>query len=329
MLDGRFRAALISTALAAGVTACSGAQLQTGGSALPTVRRIAPQPIMTPQPIVAWQYSLFVNDEHLNAPSVRLFNASTWAPNGLFSAGVGQQPQGNWSDQKYLYVANYGFGNGANVREYRPNNPTPIFTYTNGFGASGELANVSTQVLGNVHYVYVTGDGDGFVTQFKRDTNSVVATCYTPPFTDAKGVAVDQSGNVFVSYYGSSTTAIVEYAGGLGGCNAAQLPIAFGPKAKLSGMVFDSVGRLVVCDEAGAVDVIDPPYTSISVTLGSGWFSPRFVSIRADNTRMYVSDAIGQVQVLQYPSGTMLHTISSASGLHQPMGVVDWQNYGF
>lgn len=325
----RLRPAFLTAALAVGMTACSGAPLQTGGSELPTTRGIAPQPIITPQPFVSWQQSLFVNDQHLNTPSVRLFNDSTWAPNGLFSAGVGQQPQGNWSDQKYLYVANYGLGNGANVREYRPNNPTPIFTYSNGFSSSGEAGNVSTQVLGNVHYVYVTGDGDGFVTQFRRDTNTVIATCYTPPFTDAKGVAVDQSGNVFVSYYGSVTTAIVEYAGGLSGCNATQLPIAFGPKAELSGMVLDNVGRLVVCDEAGAVDVIDPPYTSISGTLGSGWFSPRFVSIRADNTRIYVSDSIGHVQVLQYPSGTVLHTIGSADGLHQPQGVVDWQNFGF
>jgi DNA-binding beta-propeller fold protein YncE len=94
-------------------------------------------------------------------------------------------------------------------------------------------------------------------------------------------------------------------------------------------MVLDNAGKLVVCDRTGAVDVIDPPYTSISGTLGSGWFSPQFVSISSDNQRVYVSDQSGQVRVLQYPSGTLIHTINVSNGQDTPYGVVEWQNFGF
>jgi hypothetical protein len=331
----RFHLVHVSAAVAAAsLVACAGQQLQTGGSVPPatrsTVRPAAPGLTPTPVQVVYWEDSLFVADNSGNS-TVKLFADGTWSPNGSFSNGVGQFPRGLWSDQKYLYVANTP-GSAANVEEYRPNTPSPFFTYTNGL--ANEVSNVTTQTLGNVHYVFVTGGRDGFVKQFQRDTNTVIATCYPAPNAFTEGVAVDASGNVFVSYYIASSYAhIVEYAGGLtafGGCNAIQLGVAFPLAAQPSGMVLDNAGRLVVCDRTGEVDVIDPPYTSISGTLGSGWFTPQFVSISADNQRAYVSDVtLGQVRVLQYPSGTLIHTITTGNGLHEPYGVVPWQNYGF
>ncbi|MGA8576842.1 MAG: hypothetical protein WB609_14300 [Candidatus Cybelea sp.] len=326
------------------LAACSTEQLQTANSTLPGSTTIAtrsnydlppsgikraPQPALTPTPIqlTPWQESLFVNDEFEvgNAAAVRLFKNGTWLANGSFNNGV-SYPSGNWSDQKYLYVGNNS-NNGGNVAEYRPNHTTPIFTYTNGLTA---VANVSTQVLNSVHYVFVTGWNAGFVKEFKRDTNTVIATCYpgVNPW-GVFGVAVAPNGDVFVAYDDGALGHIVEYVGGLGGCNGTLLPITFGT-ASVFGIVLDNAGRLIVCqDSPPAVDVIDPPYTSISGTLGSGYGAPESVSINANNNLAFVSDGSNKIYVLQYPSGTLIHTLGSADGLSVPRSAVEWANYGF
>jgi hypothetical protein len=46
-----------------------------------------------------------------------------------------------------------------------------------------------------------------------------------------------------------------------------------------SGIAVDKQDNLIVCDEnAPAVDIIAPPYTSITGTLGSGWSLVRSAS---------------------------------------------------
>ncbi len=321
---------LASLVIAAAFAGCSSAQLQRGNPALPSSpSKSVPAAIgPTPAPIAtaSWEDSIFVVDT--GVPAVKLFARGTWAANGSFTNGVAS-PYGIWSDQKYLYVPN-SINNGANVEEYRPDDTTPIFTYTNGL--SGNAINVSTQDLGGVHYVFVvvgsTGFGNGYVRQFRRDTNTVIATC-TPNGQGqfgVAGVAVDPNGNVFVSYYGSdSSTHIVEYVGGLGGC--AQTPLITLP-TEGADMVLDHAGRLVLCDGVSTCDIINPPYTSISGTLGSGFDAPFYVTINATNQLAYVTDGLG-VHVLSYPSGAPLHTIGASAGLHNPVGVVDWFNYGF
>lgn len=328
----RFHRMLLIAAMAVVfLSACSNAQLQTGILAAPAHSAKSRPNEIRPE-TVYWQDSLFVGNYFTNPPSVELFADGTWVPNGSVTAGV-TAPDGIWSDQKYLYVANDAVGNnGADVEEYRPNRTAPIFTYANGL--SGNISSVSTQMLGNVHYVFITGGSSGsagFVKELKRDTNTVIATCYpaAAPST-ATGVAVDANGNVFVGYNPGGSGRIIEYVGGLSGCNGSVLPMLFGV---VGDMVLDSAGRLVVCDPSvGVIDLVDPPYTSIAGTLGSGWFSPTFVSIRANNQRAYVADngaGFHVVKVLQYPSGTLLHTFTSADGLAGPSGVVDWHNYGF
>jgi len=329
-----FLSAAVAVVFLAG---CSSQQLQTGNSALPGsasmaihskydlppsgIRPAIPGPTPVPAPVQpsSWQWSLFVDNYDFAAPSVELFKNGTWVANGSFNNGA-TFPGSNWSDQKYLYVANWSLGNGANVEEYRPNHTTPVFTYTNGLP---DVANVSTQVLSGVHYVFVAGRGSGFVNEYKRDTNTIVAACY--PGGNVFGVAVAPNGNVFVDYDDSNNVGhIVEYLGGLGGCNGTLLPVTFGT---VDGMVLDNAGRLVICDERNAVvDIIDPPYTSISGTLGSGYVVPVFVSINANNSLAFVTDQGQQeVRVLHYPSGALIQTIFVSA----PGGAVEWTNYGF
>lgn len=71
------------------------------------------------------------------------------------------------------------------------------------------------------------------------------------------------------------------------------------------GMVLDKNSNLVVCDQdAEAVDIIKPPYSRISGTLGSGYSDPTTVTINKTNTQAYVANYGGNdVLVLSYPDG--------------------------
>jgi hypothetical protein len=253
-------------------------------------------------------------------------------PNGSFNNSG--YPSGLWSDQKYLFVANsYIGGNSASVSEYRPGSPTPIFSYTNGLNIA---ISVTTQILGNIHYVFVTGGNNAnfqanFVQQYKRDTNTIINTCYMPANAHVWGVAVAANGNVFVDYNDANFFGhIIEYVGGLAGCSATPLPITF--LGFVFGVALDNAGRLLICDARGAaVDVIDPPYSSISGTLGSGFMWPQSVSINANNNLAFVVDEnLNQVRVLQYPSGALVQALGTGNGLVDPdYGAVEWTNYGF
>ncbi|MGA8574486.1 MAG: hypothetical protein WB609_02210 [Candidatus Cybelea sp.] len=334
----------MSTATLVGAfAACAGEQLQPAGSAFDRRPdgRPAPQPILTPQPTpippAAWQHSLFVDDDAacntqpLQPCPIRLFKDGTWAPNVTISTtGF---VTGLWSDQKYLYASKLFLGWNSQLDEYRPNNPTPSFTYSNGWT---EVGRITTQTLSNVHYVFVSatytpGGTLNFVQELKRDTNTVLATCYPGNGSEnVTGIAVDISGRVFVAYNDQQFIGhIVEYVGGFAACNAIALPISF--LGFVGQMVMDNVGRLLICDSRGAtVDVINPPYNSISGTLGSGMVFPQSVSINLTNTLVFVGDDSPPVErILQYPSGTLIHTLGAADGLHDADDAVEWANDGF
>jgi hypothetical protein len=327
----RFHSVAMTMAFAGvALGACSTEQARPGVPAPPPSpsRAMPARVLVTPNPALPWQQSLFIADAIWPTWRVKLFANGTWAPNGYFGVGTCAET-GLWSDQRYLYVVTV-CGNGDSVREYSPNNPTPVFTYTN--GVTGP-ANVSTQI-GSQQHVFITNDNGTAesVIEFQRDTNTVLATCYPGgnPFSyGVWGVAIDSSGNVFVDIGDANGVGhIVEYVGGLSGCNGTLLPVTLGHVGYQ--MVIDNVGRLIIARQSPpAVEVVNPPYTSVSGTLGSGYIAPYYVTINSANTLAFVSDGGSVVKVLQYPSGNLVYTFFSPGGPDAPAGVVEWNNYGY
>jgi DNA-binding beta-propeller fold protein YncE len=120
---------------------------------------------------------------------------------------------------------------------------------------------------------------------------------------------------------------IVEYSGGLRGCRATNLGIAL---QDAGGLALDQRGNLIACDQvAASVDVIAPPYTSISGTFGYGYVDPFHVTINKKNSLAYVTDpGTGTVNVFTYPEGQLAAALNSSSeGISTPYGAVDGQNY--
>jgi len=256
--------------------------------------------------------SLYVDDAGLNVVDVLANNS--WTYSGSISASI-NGPDGNWVDKKgNIYVANYG---GPYITEY---NKAGNLIYTYSSGITDPVA-VTTDKKGHVFAADFNGN---FVTEFNQQSNTPVATCY--PGGYGEGVAVDKHGNVFVAWTNFSIGIITEYAGGLSGCNGTNLSV---PLQWVGGMVIDKKGNIVICDQlALAVDIIPPPYTSVSSTLGSGWTDPFHVTINKKNKQAYVADAgTGEVTVLSYPGGTVQAVLNSSNGISLAYSAVDGKNF--
>lgn len=295
-------AALIAVAL---LSACSAAGEQAANPTLPVTA-------ITPARVPA---DLFVSD--LGNRAVEILKNRRWKNIGDIPTGYSTGPDRSWVDKLGNLYVTIPFA--KEINEYAPGTTTPSFTYS---AKMQESESVATDKHGNVYEGDVTGH---FVNEYQSNTNSVLATC--SPGGEVLGVAIDARGDVFLSVYVSSIGEIVEYARGLSGCNETVLGL---PVSFPTGMAFDSSGNLLVCDELKSqIDVVAPPFTSATSTLGSGWLSPFSVTINKKNTQAYVDDVgNGFVRVLNYPSGTLVATLGSANGLSSLLyGAVDGQNY--
>lgn len=259
--------------------------------------------------------SLFVDDFQNNA--VEILKNTRWTNQGQITDGIAA-PDGNWYDTHGLYVANYA---NASITQYQlPSQLT--FTYRQ---RMVDPVAVTTDSNGNVYEAdYAYPRGNGFVNEYAQGSNTVIARC--SPGGAAEGVAVDQRGDVFLAYNSGSLGYINEYVGGLGSCHGIQLPL---PLGFIGGITLDKAGDLIACDQLAAqVDIIAPPYKTITRTLGSGYYDPFHVTINRKNTRAYVADlGAGDVQVLDYSSGAVIATLGSANGLKTPSSAVDTDNY--
>jgi hypothetical protein len=93
-------------------------------------------------------------------------------------------------------------------------------------------------------------------------------------------------------------------------------------------MIVDPKGNLLICDAAASVvDIIAPPYASISGTLGQGLTDPVTVTINRPATQAYVVEAGRDVLVPTYPGGAIIALLNIGSGLAGPQSAVSSPNY--
>jgi hypothetical protein len=256
---------------------------------------------------------LYVTDPFYN--DVEILANGTYKNVGYISSGI-NGPNGDFLDKKgNLYVAN----SGVNIVEYAPGGTSPSFTYN---ASMLDPEGVSVDGAGNVYEADYAGS---FVNEYPQGSNVVLHTC---PVANPEGVAVDASGDVFVDTYMGN---IFEYIGGLikrghpYRCQPTTLGVTLGFGG---GMVLDINNDLVVCDQgARAVDIIDPPYSSITRTLGSGYELPYHVTLNKSNALAFVSDSsLYEVFVYDYKTNTLVTTLGSGNGLVAPYSAVDGPN---
>jgi hypothetical protein len=257
---------------------------------------------------------LYVADTAGTFGSVQILKYGTWENLGSISSGI-VRPNSSWVARGSLYVANIG---GANVTEY-DSSGNLTFTYSAGMV---EPTAVTTDRLGNVYET----DNSGHVAVYAQGSNVAAATCSLPvDGVSARGVATGKQDNVFVSFtYPNGDAGIAVYRRRLKFCSVGTLPFTL---RHAFGMAIDKQGNLVVA--AGReVDIIAPPYTKITATLGSGWVLAVAVTIDGMGKKAFVTDVQRtEVQVVTYPGGSEVATLGSANGLSHPVSAVDSNNY--
>lgn len=223
-------------------------------------------------------------------------------------------PDGDWYDKKgNLYIADY---TGVDVQEYATSGASPTFTYS---AKLIDPVSVTTDAKGDVFVGdYDDGAQSGTVTEYAQQSNKTKYQC--EPGGAVEGVAVDKNGDVFASYNAPAGGAnIVEYKGGLGSCAGTILGVTL---SYAGGIVVDKNNDLVACDQtAGVVDIIKPPYSSVSSSI-TGFSEPFHVALNKSNELLFVADVVkAEVFVDKYPSGTSYTTLGPANGLSDPAGV--------
>jgi DNA-binding beta-propeller fold protein YncE len=299
--------------------ACSGSQLSGSpgyGPAAPFVRHLAPDSGHGAGPLSISSKDLFVGFSYGSQSKVAVFQNGTFKFLGEFA--VPGYPSGSWVDSHGLYIAETRIGGQTGfVEQYKKMFTYTPFTYTANIS---EPTNVTTDSLGNVY----EADFAGWVNEYAQRKNVVKATCSTVGYGTVEGVAVDGAGHVFVAYYTypSYKAAIIEITDFIHSCFSTLLGVKL---LAVGGMVLDNHNNLIVCDNK-TVDIIKPPYYSISRHLGSGFKQPIDVKINAANNRAYVVDlGANVVYVLSYPGGKRLATITG--GVDTLATAVDGSNY--
>ena len=254
---------------------------------------------------------LYVSDN--GDSQIDLLKRSSYREIGLIQQGI-SNPVGITLDASgNLYAANDGNGT---VTEYASGSGTPSMTYSSGML---DPVDVAVDSHGNVY----EADLNFVVNEYLQGSNAVIASCATSD--PAAAIAVDRSNDVFVVLNGAPST-ILEYAGGLQGCN----PFNVGVKgvSYRGGIAIDHRGDLVVADQANAsVDVLAPPFTSVSRTIGSGFEKPFSVRLNKKNTRAFVTDGItGEVTVVDYQTGQNIIVLGAPYGISTAHGAVEQAN---
>jgi hypothetical protein len=195
------------------------------------------------------------------------------------------------------------------VNEYGKGNHVLTFQYTTTGGPIG----VTTDAKNDV---YVADYDDG-INEYSQGQDTVIESCRIP--YHAVGVAVDAKNRVFVTFnsVSSGTSGILEFPDGLSSCNGKLLKVSL--KGPYTGqLIVDKNENLIVADqESKAVDIISPPYASISTTL-PGFRGPFAVALNSAETTLYVACAT-YVSVVSYPKGAEIKKLTEP-GIY-PVGV--------
>jgi sugar lactone lactonase YvrE len=193
------------------------------------------------------------------------------------------------------------------VTVYHPGAGMPFRTYTDGIFSPVDVA--------------LAGDGTAYVANYSSEVTVYPAGSLQPsktlraPAGDAPiGVALDVSGDVFVSYVPRSGSGgrIYEYQAGR--VRGHDLGIAF--NASPHGLAIDARGDLIVAvsnapGSGSNVEVFAPRARHPKKTL-TGPFQPFMLALSRDQRRLFVADYgsgnnDGAIFVYAYPSGHLLY----------------------
>jgi DNA-binding beta-propeller fold protein YncE len=257
-------------------------------------------------------HDLFIADD---LSSVFLFKNKTYAPDGTITNGLGDT-NSVWIDNVgNVYVADLL---SASIVEFAPGTSSPSCIYHAGLV---DPVNVTTDSAGNVYaedFNFLKRPGHIYV--FPQCTDKV-AKQYTTR-VGPEGVAVDPSGDIFVSFFDTQFHGrFEEFVKG----NPTGKLLALRVQSP-GGLILDKKNDLILADQGGRIYKSRPPYTTDTL-LVSGLFDPFRVALSKDEKLLFSANSgSGTVTIYSYPSDTLIRTLDSSDGLDGADGVSDSPN---
>jgi hypothetical protein len=153
----------------------------------------------------------------------------------------------------------------------------------------------------------------GHTSPTKVLTSSLIAS-----FVSA--IAIDGSGNVYLSYDGAGyKTLVLEFPKGKGSGQAVNVT----GYSVISGITFDKNQNMILTDYSGAQDeVYAPPYSGAptsTIALPSG-SKPINTKLNKSNNTMYVTGGTG-LNVYTYPGGKLKYSVTNQMGKYGAGGI--------
>ena len=148
----------------------------------------------------------------------------------------------------------------------------------------------------------------GIVSVYKKGAKTPSSTLTDPEMTSIRGIAINRSGNVFVSCVKQRKNAcIIEFQNGQ--MPGKYLDVQVGIAA---GLEFDTNQNLLVDDPGmSQIESFAPPYDGAPTTAFPLRGSSDFGKLDAANKNFYASNfSKGSVDVFSYPSGTYKYSIT-------------------
>lgn len=292
---------------------CGGTNVTPGASAASGAASYRGAPALRVQPDASYKRALYVLNSSANA--VQVLTNKYYRQLGAITNGI-SKPQAMTIDrQGNLYVTNQNYPS-SSIAKYAPGATSPSFTYSAYFPEG-----VAVDRHGNIF----VADLGGAVYQYAQGVKNPIAVCYIDG--QNYGVAVDANGDVFVSSeFEYVDLYIYEISGGFSNCNTKFLigfPYVYRSAPSL---VLDANDNLIA-PYGPNVNVIDPPYSAVTTTVGSGFSFVSGVSLNKKNKLLFVSDSgTNTVTVINYQTGAIVKQLGVPNGISQANGVVDAPN---
>ncbi len=293
------------------------------GSAALVPGNVGPAPINHRAPAVrvkpdkaSYQRALYVGD--CATASIKILSNTYYHELGVITNGITCPFAESIDQQGNLYVANNEGLFEGDVLEYAPGGTSPSFTYS---ANMGQPYAVTVDRHGNV---YEAGDESASsltINEYFQKFNTPIKSCPVPGNQIPFGLAVDTSGDVFVS----GDHALYEFSGGLGNCNPTLLMSLeyMAPQ----GMVLDSNNDLLLGDGFyGGAYVIAPPYSAVTSIIGAAPGQATSLSLNKKNKLLFIASGFTDVLVYNYQTGALVKTLDSTYGISNSQSVVDAPN---
>lgn len=230
---------------------------------------------------------------------IDIFSVPGYSRAGRITNGI-EEPEGIATDQSgNLYVANV---DGASVTVYKPGTTSPSRT----LNSSHTPDDVTVATNGDVF----VGDQGGGVDVYAPGASSPSTRLTNPGLSVVRGVAVDVKNNVYAAGTNASSKGVViEYANMSGGGTNLGLQDLQSPL----GVLIDNNDDVVVSD-VGAGKIFIYPQGKTSPSSEISVANPHRSNFNQSENLIYVPQgAGGDVDVLDYPSGTSVTSFSVGS----------------